>query len=151
MAPSPKSTYGLGKFLPSSWGNSWQNTAIDVLIPPDIPDDPPSEKAAPMAKPSLMLWRVSPIIIIQATAEIFFRGFLAPSSSLNTERRDKLCLRVFFGLTVVSWGTIAARPSSSSLLAFCSKLRKNWFAQSVRHRQKMYQLPHFLHFRQESG
>lgn len=114
------------KFLPSSWGNSWQNTAIDVLIPPDIPEDPPSEKAAPMAKPSLMLWRVSPIIIIQATAEIFFRGLLIPSSSLNTERRDKLCLRVFFGLTVVSWGTIAAWPSSSSPLAFWSRLKQNW-------------------------
>lgn len=139
------------KCLPSSWGNSWQNTAIDVLIPPDTPDDPPSEKAAPMAKPSLMLWRVSPIIIIQATAEIFFKGFLAPSSSLNTERRrDKLCFRDFFGLTVVSWGTMAARPSSSSLLAFCSKLRQNWFAQSVRQRQKMYHLPCVLHFIQES-
>ena len=105
-------------FLPSSCGNSWQNTAIDVLMPPEIPELPPSANAAPMAKPSLMLWRVSPIMIIQATVDIFFRGFLIPSSLLNTERRDKLCLRLFLGLPDASWGS--ASPLISPL-AFCLK------------------------------
>ena len=113
-------------YLPSSWGSSWQNTAIEVLIPPETPELPPSEKAAPMANPSLMLWRVSPMIIIHATVEIRLNDSLFLSnSSLKTERRDKLRLRLFLRLSVVfwwPWGTLSLGSSKPSLIS-CSRLR----------------------------
>ena len=113
-------------YLPSSWGSSWQNTAIEVLIPPDTPELPPSAKAAPMANPSLMLWRVSPMIIIHATVEIVFNDALPLStSSLKTERRDKLCLRLLLRLSVVfcwPWGTLSLGSLKPSLIS-CSRLR----------------------------
>ena len=103
-------------------------------MPPEIPELPPSANAAPMAKPSLMLWRVSPIMIIQATADIFFSGFLIPSSSLNTERRDKLCLRLFLGLSEASWGSASPLTSpfafclkEKSILCTCIKYISAWF------------------------
>ena len=113
-------------YLPSSWGSSWQNTAIEVLIPPDTPELPPSAKAAPMANPSLMLWRVSPMIIIHATVEILLNDALFLSnSSLKTERHDKLRLRLFLRLSVVfwwPWGTLSLGSSKPSLIS-CSRLR----------------------------
>ena len=113
-------------YLPSSWGSSWQNTAIEVLIPPDTPELPPSAKAAPMANPSLMLWRVSPMIIIHATVEILLNDpLLLSNSSLKMERRDKLCLRLLMRLSVVSWwpwGTLSLGSSKPSLIS-CSRLR----------------------------
>ena len=106
-------------YLPSSWGSSWQNTAIEVLIPPDTPELPPSAKAAPMANPSLMLWRVSPMIIIHATVEIVLNDALFLSnSSLKTERHDKLHLRLFLRLSVVFWW-----PWGTLSLISCSRLR----------------------------
>ena len=113
-------------YLPSSWGSSWHNTAIEALIPPEIPKLPPSEKAAPMANPSLMLWRVSPMIIIHAIVEILLNDALSLSnSSLKTERHDKLRLRLFLRLSVVfwwPWGTLSLGSSKPSLIS-CSRLR----------------------------
>ena len=49
-----------------------------------------------------MLWRVSPMIIIHAIVEILLNDALSLSnSSLKTERRDKLRLRLFLRLSVV--------------------------------------------------
>ena len=46
-----------------------------------------------MANPSLMLWRVSPIIIVHATVEIFLREtFAFLSLSLTAEWLGKLSL-----------------------------------------------------------
>ena len=54
--------------LPSSWGSSSQNIASAVLTPTSVE----LENDAPIANPSIKLWRPSPIMIIHATGAIFF-------------------------------------------------------------------------------
>ena len=53
---------------PSSWGSSSQNIASAVLTPTSVE----LENDAPIANPSIKLWRPSPIMIIHATGAIFF-------------------------------------------------------------------------------
>ena len=106
------------KSLPNSWGSSWQNTAIEVLIPPETPELPPSAKAAPMANPSLMLWRVSPIIIVHATVEIFLsETFALLPLLLTAEWLGKLSL---FGWSC--WTPPVWFPRVP--IAFCSRFKK---------------------------
>ncbi len=71
-----------GFFLPSSWGNSSQTIAIEVLKPLRI--DTVNE--APMASPSMKLWRASLREIIHAT--VFTPASRLPLSHLQYPCND---------------------------------------------------------------
>ena len=74
-----------------------------------------------MANPSLMLWRVSPIIIVHATVEMFLsETFALLSLSLTAEWLGKLSL---FGWSC--WAPPVWFPRVP--MAFCSRVKKNLF------------------------
>lgn len=58
------------KYTPSSWGNSSHTMAIEVLNPVIID----TVKEAPIARPSMKLWRASLRVTIHATVLMLDTG-----------------------------------------------------------------------------
>ena len=85
------SAYQVMIFLPSSCGSSSQNIANEVLTPLIVE----LEYDAPMAKPSMKLWRASPMIIIQATGATFLFPLVYKLTYINNTRKIKFASSVF--------------------------------------------------------